>query len=169
MIRPASSGELTLRVAASGSMSLKQSGQVFLHCVSHLRAEALLSVFDVFVCVCSCLLLFVCCVMFVCLLLFVELYCLCMLFFLYIHLRAQAAQPSVVQSGIAITKSYRIVLQVASPLGRATRPRRTSPACATLLDLCVSSLRRGHANLLCIAPILTDDSRTESFGRMEAM
>ena len=51
MIRPASSGELTLRVAASGSMSLKQSGQVFLHCVSHLRAEALLSVFDVFVCV----------------------------------------------------------------------------------------------------------------------
>ena len=27
----------------------------------------------------------------------------------------------------------------------------------TLLDLCVSSLRRGHANLLCIVPILTDD------------
>ena len=26
----------------------------------------------------------------------------------------------------------------------------------TLLDLCVSSLRRGHANLLCIVPILTD-------------
>ena len=26
-----------------------------------------------------------------------------------------------------------------------------------LLDLCVSSLRRGHANLLCIVPILTDD------------
>ena len=25
-----------------------------------------------------------------------------------------------------------------------------------LLDLCVSSLRRGHANLLCIVPILTD-------------
>ena len=24
----------------------------------------------------------------------------------------------------------------------------------TLLDLCVSSLRRGHANLLCIVPIL---------------
>ena len=32
----------------------------------------------------------------------------------------------------------------------------------TLLDLCVSSLRRGHANLLCIAPILTDDPRRES-------
>ena len=27
----------------------------------------------------------------------------------------------------------------------------------TLLDLCVSSLRRGHANILCIVPFLTDD------------
>ena len=32
----------------------------------------------------------------------------------------------------------------------------------TLLDLCVSSLRRGHANLLCIVPMLTDDPRRES-------
>ena len=32
----------------------------------------------------------------------------------------------------------------------------------TLLDLCVSSLRRGHANLLCIVPILTDDPPRES-------
>ena len=32
----------------------------------------------------------------------------------------------------------------------------------TLLDLCVSSLRRGHANLLCIVAILTDDPRRES-------
>ena len=32
----------------------------------------------------------------------------------------------------------------------------------TLLDLCVSSLRRGHANLLCTVPILTDDPRRES-------
>ena len=31
-----------------------------------------------------------------------------------------------------------------------------------LLDLCVSSLRRGHANLLCIVPILTDEPRRES-------
>ena len=31
-----------------------------------------------------------------------------------------------------------------------------------LLDLCVSSLCRGHANLLCIVPILTDDPRRES-------
>jgi len=32
----------------------------------------------------------------------------------------------------------------------------------TLLDLCVSSLCRGNANLLCIVPILTDDPRRES-------
>jgi hypothetical protein len=34
---------------------------------------------------------------------------------------------------------------------------------SSLLDLCMSSLRRGHANLLCIVPILTDDPRRESF------
>ena len=33
----------------------------------------------------------------------------------------------------------------------------------TLLDLCVSSLRGGHANLLCIVPISTDDPRRESY------
>ena len=33
---------------------------------------------------------------------------------------------------------------------------------STLLDLCVSSLRRGHANFLCIDPILTDVPRKES-------
>ena len=65
------------------------------------------------------------------------------------------------------------------PPGAARRPRpgRTwCPACPgcegwtgacpkkmfTLLDLCVSSLRRGHANLLCIVPILTDDPRRKS-------
>ena len=32
----------------------------------------------------------------------------------------------------------------------------------TRLDLCVSSLRRGHANLLCVVPISTDDPRRES-------
>ena len=32
----------------------------------------------------------------------------------------------------------------------------------TVLDLCLSSLRRGHANLLCIVPILSDDPRRES-------
>ena len=42
-----------------------------------------------------------------------------------------------------------------------TSYRWTKKLC-TLLDLCVSSLRRGHANLLCIVPILTDDPRRES-------
>ena len=31
-----------------------------------------------------------------------------------------------------------------------------------ILDACVSSLRRGHAKLLCIDPSLTDDPRRES-------
>ena len=31
----------------------------------------------------------------------------------------------------------------------------------TLLDMCVSSLRRGHANLLCIVPILADEPSEE--------
>ena len=48
-------------------------------------------------------------------------------------------------------------------------PMSVSPAkktMLTLLDLCVSSLRRGHANLLCIVPILTDDPRRESSARL---
>ena len=32
----------------------------------------------------------------------------------------------------------------------------------TPLDVCVSTLRRGHANLLYIVPILTDDPRRQS-------
>ena len=32
----------------------------------------------------------------------------------------------------------------------------------TLLDLCASSLRNGHANIICFVPILTDDPRRES-------
>ena len=42
------------------------------------------------------------------------------------------------------------------------RSRDVDKKSSTLLDLCVSSLRRGHANLLCIIPILTDDPRRES-------
>ena len=34
----------------------------------------------------------------------------------------------------------------------------------TLLDLCMSSLRKNHANLLCIVPILSDDPRGVSVG-----
>ena len=55
--------------------------------------------------------------------------------------------------------------------GLAARGRLDRPAvrasCAssykmfTLLDLCGSSLRWGHANLLCIVPMSTDDPRRE--------
>ena len=54
---------------------------------------------------------------------------------------------------------------------QASTPRHTyiqsrmSKKLVTLLDLCVSSLRRGHANLLCIVPILLDDPRRESTGQ----
>ena len=44
-------------------------------------------------------------------------------------------------------------------------PKRLRKDCCcmfTLLDSCVSSWRRGHANLFCIAPVLTDDPRRES-------
>ena len=46
-----------------------------------------------------------------------------------------------------------------------TSPSTLLKKLCTLLDLCVSSLRRGHANLLCIVPILTDDPRRESTKR----
>ena len=36
------------------------------------------------------------------------------------------------------------------------------PHLFTLLDVCVSSLRRSHVHLLCIVPSLTDDPRMES-------
>ena len=39
------------------------------------------------------------------------------------------------------------------------RIQKSQKNCYTLLDLSVSSLRRGHANLLCIVPILADDPR----------
>ena len=51
--------------------------------------------------------------------------------------------------GKSLTTSYFLAIGLAKKL-------------FTLLDLCVSSLRRGHANLLCIVPILTDDPRRES-------
>ena len=37
------------------------------------------------------------------------------------------------------------------------------------LDLCVSSLRRGHANLLCIVPILSDVSEETNFNYLELL
>jgi hypothetical protein len=44
------------------------------------------------------------------------------------------------------------------------RNLRIGSQLCTLLDLCVSSLPRGHANLLCIVSIVTDDSRRKSCG-----
>ena len=43
-----------------------------------------------------------------------------------------------------------------------SQDRREAKKVDTILDFCVSSLRRGHANLLCIVPILTDDLRRGS-------
>ena len=37
-----------------------------------------------------------------------------------------------------------------------TRSKKMRKKFGPFLDLCVSSLRRGHANLLCIVPILSD-------------
>jgi len=39
-----------------------------------------------------------------------------------------------------------------TPLFKKKNEKKFGP----FLDLCVSSLRRGHANLLCIVPILSD-------------
>ncbi len=49
-------------------------------------------------------------------------------------------------------------MELASSVGRQNKNKKDD----TLLDFCVSSLRRGHANLLCIVPILTDDLRRGS-------
>ena len=46
------------------------------------------------------------------------------------------------------------------------RSAKTKKKMLTLIDLCVSSLRRGHANLLCIVPLLTGDPRRESSMKM---
>ena len=54
-----------------------------------------------------------------------------------------------------------IIIPRSSPSWKSPRrPRRATQF--TLLDLCKSSLRRGHANLLWIVPILTDDPRRKS-------
>ena len=37
----------------------------------------------------------------------------------------------------------------------------------TLLDVRVSSLHRGHANIICIVPILADDPRRKSFTKQD--
>ena len=75
---------------------------------------------------------------------------------------------------------YRMIPE-GNPLGSESKRCLPSPAThpdmqslmskklVTFLDLCVcvcvSSLRRGHANLLCIVPILSNDPRRESTGQ----
>ena len=44
----------------------------------------------------------------------------------------------------------------AAVLCHSTKHTQSTKNLEPFLDLCVSSLRRGHANLLCIVPILTD-------------
>jgi len=65
------------------------------------------------------------------------------------------------------TEAYSVVqtdtLQSAAATSAPVPPRNNQTKSAILLDLCVSSLRRGHANLLCIVPIFTDDHRSGSY------
>ena len=60
----------------------------------------------------------------------------------------------------------RASVDAASACGRVGRPGRVLIRSIlklfTLLDVCASSLHRGHANILCIVPIITDDPRRES-------
>ena len=63
--------------------------------------------------------------------------------------------------GYGVT-SERFTRRSASHVTLSATSARIFKKLFTLLDLCVSSLRRGHANLLCIVPILTDDPRRES-------
>lgn len=64
-------------------------------------------------------------------------------------------QTNVSQYSMLVIASIRWVLTYESirPLSSILKGEKKL---FTLLDLCVSSLRRGHANLLCIVPILTD-------------
>ena len=82
---------------------------------------------------------------------------------------ARAPSPRATAWVIHATRGRRIagragVRREANPFRQASHKQRVNvdKKLYTLLDLCVSSLRRGHANLLCIVPILTDDPRRES-------
>ena len=62
-------------------------------------------------------------------------------------------------------RSFLIAAQFASceaPQNSFQIKRDWQTEMVTLFDLCVSSLRRGHDNLLCISSILMDDPRRES-------
>ena len=61
-----------------------------------------------------------------------------------------------------VSKVVSVILVIGICINSAAWNTAFAKKLVTLLDLCVSSLRRGHANLLCIVPILTDDPRRES-------
>ena len=54
------------------------------------------------------------------------------------------------------------IVECRTPLGALPLSPIADHKLFTLLDVCVSCLRRGHANLLCIVPMSTDDPRRES-------
>ena len=60
-----------------------------------------------------------------------------------------------------LAKQSSEVVVVDRGLGRQDRSLASRCSFA-LLDLCASSLRRGHADILGIVPILADDPRRES-------
>ena len=81
---------------------------------------------------------------------------------------AAAAAAAAAPQRPAPAVSARTRLEAANNNGvRVTQPsdalapaaENTKKILEPFLDLCVSSLRRGHANLLCIVPILTDVRR----------
>ena len=63
-----------------------------------------------------------------------------------------------------MAKVREVARQASTPIHTQIQSRM-SKKLVTLLDLRVSSLRRGHANLLCIVPILSDDPRRKSTGQ----
>jgi len=76
---------------------------------------------------------------------------------------AEGSRPGCVS--IVMGLPSQMVVGIRRPEENQKEQRQKGQKIDTLLHLCVSSLRRGHANLLCIIPILTDDLRRESKSR----
>ena len=74
--------------------------------------------------------------------------------------REDASQEQQHGAGARLSRSARASLGRTPKGGVAARDHGEM---LTLLDVCVSSLRRGHANIVCIVQSLTDDPRRESW------
>ena len=61
--------------------------------------------------------------------------------------------PSAVRSNNPVANEQNVNAIHNLQQNKKASPERTANKLVTLLDLCVSSLHRGHANLLCIVPI----------------